>query len=231
MTPTLDAASSSDRSRRAPTSHRGWWPHVAEEDLAPASHHDAAAGGPLLAAVDAMGILRTLLGKDTTTDILELLKEQHKEVDELFARIEQGGSDRQVLFIELANKLAAHAAAEEQVFYPSVMSKETSYLLHESVEEHVSIKRVLSDLLALRVDDVSFMARLAVLKEQVTHHAHKEEENKLFPKLRRALTSDERAALGNEFLVLFEGLMQSQPYKNVPDETMAPAQLPSISSR
>jgi hemerythrin superfamily protein len=176
-----------------------------------------------------MGILRTLLGKDTTTDILELLKEQHKEVDELFARIEQGSEDRQMLFTELADKLAAHAAAEEKVFYPAVMSRETSYLLHESVEEHVSIKRVLSDLLALDVDDDSFMARLSVLKEQVSHHAHKEEENKLFPKLRRALTSDERAALGNEFLVLFEELMRSHPYQNVANEAKTPAQLPTIS--
>jgi hemerythrin superfamily protein len=184
--------------------------------------------GLALAALDSMGIIRTLLGKDTTTDILELLEQQHKEVDELFARLESSKGDRQALFLELADKLAAHAAAEEKVFYPSVMTTETSDLLHESVEEHVSIKRVLTDLLALGTDDPAFMARLSVLKEQVTHHAHKEEESKLFPKLRSALTRDERAALGNEFLVLFEDLMRTHPYKNVPSETVAPAKLPSV---
>ena len=178
-----------------------------------------------------MGILRTLLGNDTTTDILELLEAQHKEVDELFARLEQGEGDRRALFTELADKLAAHAAAEEKVFYPSVMTNDTSDLLHESVEEHLSIKRVLADLIAMNVDDDSFKAALSVLKEQVAHHAHEEEEPNLFPKVRSALTSDERAALGNEFLVVFEELMQSHPYKNVPNETQNPAQLPSPSRR
>jgi len=178
-----------------------------------------------------MGILRTLLGKDTTTDVLELLEAQHKEVDELIARLEQGEGDRRALFTELADKLAAHASAEEKVFYPAVMTNDTSDLLHESVEEHLSIKRVLADLIAMNVDDVSFKASLSVLKEQVSHHAHEEEEQKLFPKLRAAMTRDERAALGNEFLVAFEQLMQSHPYKNVPNETQAAAQLPSPSRR
>jgi hemerythrin superfamily protein len=178
-----------------------------------------------------MGILRTLLGKDTTTDVLELLEAQHKEVDELIARLEQGDGDRRALFTELADKLAAHASAEEKVFYPSVMTNDTSDLLHESVEEHLSIKRVLADLIAMNVDDDSFKATLSVLKEQVSHHAHKEEEQKLFPKLRAAMTRDERAALGNEFLVAFEQLMQSHPYKNVPNETQVAAQLPSPSRR
>jgi hemerythrin superfamily protein len=176
-----------------------------------------------------MGIIRTILGKDTTTDVLELLAAQHKEVDELFLQLEQGGGDRRALFTELADKLAAHAAAEERVFYPAVMSRDTGDLLRESVEEHLSIKRVLADLIAMNVDDPSFLATLTVLKEQVAHHAHKEEEAKLFPKLKSAMTGDERAALGNEYLVLFEELMQSHPYKNVPAETTAPARLPSIS--
>jgi hemerythrin superfamily protein len=178
-----------------------------------------------------MGILRSLLGKDTTTDIFELLEAQHKEVDELFARLESGDGDRRALFVELADKLAAHAAAEEKVFYPSVMSADTGDILYESVEEHVSIKRVLYDILDKRPDDDAFMAKLAVLKEQVSHHAHKEEENKLFPKLRGTMSSDERAALGNEFLALFEELMTSHPARNVPHEIQAPAPLPPVPSR
>jgi hemerythrin superfamily protein len=178
-----------------------------------------------------MGILRTLLGKDTTTDVLELLEAQHREVDELFLQLEQGNGDRLAVFTELADKLAAHASAEEAIFYPSVMSKETSDLLHESVEEHLSVKRVLTDLLGMDLEDESFKAKLSVLKEQVTHHAHKEEEAKLFPKVLVALSRDERAALGNEFLVKFEELMQSHSYKNIANETQAAAPLPPAPRR
>ena len=81
-----------------------------------------------------MGILRKLFGKETTTDVLELLASQHAEVDSLFERIEKGEGDRGALFTELADKLAAHATAEEKVFYPAVMAKQTKELLQEAVE-------------------------------------------------------------------------------------------------
>lgn len=173
-----------------------------------------------------MGIVRTLLGKDTTTDVLELLTAQHREVDMLIAQIEAEEGDVKVAFAELANKLAAHAAVEEQLFYPAVMAMETNELLHEAVEEHLAIKRVLADMLMLRLDEPSFKAKLAVLKEEVTHHAHREEEGKLFPKVRSLMNHDERAALGNEVLVKFEELLQAQPANNVPRETKTAAALP-----
>jgi hypothetical protein len=171
-----------------------------------------------------MGTAKT--SKTMTTDVLELLTAQHQEVDDLIEKLEQGDGDRRALFTELADKLAAHATVEEKIFYPSVMAEETSELLHESVEEHLAIKRVLSDLITMKVDDDEFAAKLSVLKEEVSHHAHEEEEEKLFPKLRASMSSDELAALGNEVLAMFEQLMQSHPYKNVPGETQAAAPLP-----
>jgi hemerythrin superfamily protein len=175
-----------------------------------------------------MGLLRKLFGKHTTTDVLELLTSQHTEVDELIARIENRDGNIRALFTELADKLAAHATVEEKLFYPSVMAKDTQGQLREAVEEHLSIKRLLADLIALTPGDDAFFAKLKVLKEQLTHHAHREEEAKLFPKVRNLLSADERAALGNELLVMFEDLMQSHPYKNVPAETDAAARLPGL---
>ena len=173
-----------------------------------------------------MGFLRKLFRREVTTDVLELLASQHMEVDALFEAIEKGKGNRRALFTELADKLAAHATVEEKLFYPAVMAKKTDDLLKESVEEHLSIKRVLADMIAMRVDDDHFLAKLKVLKEQVSHHAHKEEEAKLFPKVKSMMTSDERAALGNEVLVMFEDLMLSHPYRNVPAETDEAAPLP-----
>jgi len=174
-----------------------------------------------------MGMLRNLFGKGTTTDVLELLESQHKEVDELIARIENRDGNIRALFTELADKLAAHATVEEKVFYPAVMAADTEKQLREAVEEHLSVKRLLADLIILKPGEDAFFAKLKVLKEQVGHHAHKEEEAKLFPKVKAMFSSDERAALGNEVLVMFEELMQSHPYKNVPAETTAAARLPS----
>jgi len=175
-----------------------------------------------------MGLLRKLFGKDTTTDVLELLAAQHKEVDELIAKLEHGSGPRRALLMQLADKLAAHATVEEKLFYPAVMARETEDQLHEAVEEHLALKRLLADMVDMRLDDDSFHAKLSVLKEQVTHHAHEEEEQKLFPKVKSLLTADERAALGNEVLVMFEELMQGHPAQNVPAETAEAAKLPSV---
>lgn len=175
-----------------------------------------------------MGILRKLFGKTTTTDIIEVLTMQHAEVDALIMAIEKGSGNKRALFTELADKLAAHAAVEEQVFYPAIMAKQTEDQLHEAVEEHLSVKRLLADLITLSPSDDAFDAKLKVLKEQVQHHAHKEEEGKLFPKVKKLFSSDERAAIGNEYLVMFEEMMQSHPYKHVPAETAAAAELPSL---
>ncbi|HUS28815.1 MAG TPA: hemerythrin domain-containing protein [Kofleriaceae bacterium] len=175
-----------------------------------------------------MGLLRKLFGKDTTTDVLELLTSQHTEVDDLFARIEKRDGNVRALFTQLADKLAAHATVEEKIFYPAIMAKGTEDKLREAVEEHLSMKRLLADLIALSPDDDAFDAKLKVLKEQVGHHAHKEEEAKLFPQVKDMLSADERAALGNELLVMFEELMLSHPYKNLPAETRTAARLPSV---
>jgi hemerythrin superfamily protein len=156
---------------------------------------------------------------------LDLLTDQHAEVDALFERFERGGDDRQAVFDELADKLAAHATIEEKLFYPRVLSGHTSDLLHEAVEEHLAIKRILADLIALELDSDEFMPKLAVLKEQVSHHAHEEEEAKLFPILRASLDTDELAGLGNELLVLFEDLITSKPRWHVPQETGEAASL------
>jgi hemerythrin superfamily protein len=176
-----------------------------------------------------MGMIKKMLGREMSTDVLDLLTAQHADVDALFEQLmDNQGSDRRAAFSELANKLAAHATVEERIFYPAVMTRDTHALLHESVEEHLAIKRVLADLLALRLDDESFAAKLKVLKESVAHHAHEEEENKLFPLVKDAMTGDERGALGNEVLVMFEDLMQAQPSASVPAETKMAASLPPL---
>lgn len=169
----------------------------------------------------AVALLTSMDKSKSPTHALELLTAQHDEVDELFAMIEKAkdGERKRAYFEELADKLAAHAKIEEVHFYPSVNSKETRDLVVESVEEHLSMKRMLADLLELDVEDEHFDAKLSVLKEQVEHHAREEEEGKLFPHVKKLLSADELAALGGEMLALFEELLEHAPRKDVPGET------------
>jgi hemerythrin superfamily protein len=161
----------------------------------------------------------------TETNVLDLLTSHHAEVDALIAKIEKG-KDAKASFQEMADKLAAHATIEEKIFYPAVMSKKLDDLLHESVEEHLEIKRVLADMLRLDVGSDEFKAKLNVLKENLTHHAHEEEEDKMFPMLRKSMSEDELAAIGNQCLVMFEDLLPQHPSRNIPNETKKAAELP-----
>lgn len=180
-----------------------------------------------------MGILNRLHGRarGITTDITEILAEQHQQVDELIEQLENGEGNRREVFAALADNLAAHALVEEQVFYPAITAKDTKGELLEAVEEHLAIKRILADMITMRLDDDHFIAKLSVLKEQVAHHAHEEEEKELFPKVREMMSIDERAALGNEYLAKFEEVLATHPLRNVPSDTAAAASLPPLRRR
>jgi hypothetical protein len=161
-------------------------------------------------------------------DATQLLQEQHTEVDNLIARIEKAeGAQKRQLFEQLADKVAAHAEIEEKIFYPAAMAKQTEDLLLESVEEHLSVKRVLADMLSVDVDDHHFDAKLSVLKEQLRHHAHDEEEKELFPKVRTLLSKDELDGLGGEMAATFAALVEKAPRKVVPSQTRSAATLPA----
>lgn len=177
-----------------------------------------------------MATAELLVMKNEPVDALELLEMQHEEVESLIEEIESSddADEKQALFIELADKLAAHATIEEKIFYPAMMHERTRELLVESTEEHLSVKRLLADMLAMDMKDEHFDAKLSVLKEQVRHHAHDEEEDELFPKVRKLLAKDDLAAIGNDMLAMYVMLLETEPRKRVPSETAHAAPLDAM---
>lgn len=162
-------------------------------------------------------------------DAIKLLKSQHDEVEALFAKFEKSGNDdeKEEIFKKIADSLAAHATIEEKVFYPAAYGEheeELEDMLREAVEEHLSIKRVIADLLETGPDDEGFAAKMKVLKEQVEHHVE-EEEGELFPKAKKEIAAEELEAMGGEMEEMFEALIPGEPRMDVPEETDAPAPL------
>lgn len=165
----------------------------------------------------------TVKPRQSTIDALDLLVEQHDKVDRLIEDIENEPliERKQFLFDELADNVAAHAMMEEKLFYPTVRAAQTQEILLDT--EHAGIKRVLSELLKTDVDDDRFDGMLAVLQEEIEHHAREEEEQILFPKLRRLMSAEQLAALGTEMLALFGRLMAHRSRMQVPRQTAASA--------
>lgn len=136
-----------------------------------------------------------------TTDAVDLLVRQHRHLEALLKTLTADAPPalRSERLQSAGDELAMHLSAEEQVFYPAVHAKRTEDILLESLEEHLSLKRLLADLLALDPGDPTFTPKCKVLREQVEHH-HGEEEEHLFPKVLKLLPADRRAQLGQQML-------------------------------
>ena len=136
-------------------------------------------------------------------DAVDLLVEQHRlleaQLESLVTAV--GEEARRASLAEVGDHLGVHLASEEEVFYPAVRAQRTEDDLLESLEEHLSLKRLLADLLTLHPADETFQPKCKVLREQSVHH-HKEEEEHLFPRVRDMLDAQERERLGREMLEL-----------------------------
>jgi len=158
---------------------------------------------------------------------IDLLKAQHEEVKGLLAKIEEEGTGEraEALFQEIADNLAAHATIEEKIFYPAAYESQTEDLLKEAVEEHLSIKRLVADLLEMTPEDDNFTAKITVLQEQVEHHVE-EEEGELFKSAKKDLGAGRLKELGEQMEAMFEEAMAGNPSDEIPKETKKAASLP-----
>ena len=123
-------------------------------------------------------------------DAVKLLKADHKEVSDLVEKYENGrlSKDRKIAVAkQICLALTVHAQIEEEIFYPAAReaTRDGEDLLDEAEVEHGSIKELIAAIENGSLDDELFDARVKVLGEYVKHHV-KEEENELFPKVRKS---------------------------------------------
>src|SRR3954453_10011699 len=100
---------------------------------------------------------------------LIVLKQDHKNVEELFSRFEHLDAADVATKRHVADKiiehLSIHAAVEEQVFYPAVRaaSEDAADVVLEGLEEHHVVKWTLSELEGLAATDERFDPKMRVL--------------------------------------------------------------------
>ncbi len=162
----------------------------------------------------------------TAMEATRLLKSQHEEVNTLFAKFEKASSavEKEQIFTRIADNLAAHCTIEEKIFYPSVFVEDLEDKLEEAVEEHLAAKRVIADLLEMDPSDKQYSAKVKVLQEEIEHHVQEEEEE-LFPQVRKEFQAVELNAMGEAMSEMFDQLMLTSPRNSVPAETAHAAPL------
>lgn len=143
-------------------------------------------------------------------DAIKLLTDQHRQLESQMKTTVQAQQPkaRAAALARVGDDLTKHVTSEEEVFYPAVKAAGTEDVLLESLEEHLSLKRLLADLLTLDPEAETWEAKFKVLKEQTEHH-HEEEEENLFPKVRKMMDAARLDALGQEMLALQQRLQQS----------------------
>lgn len=110
-------------------------------------------------------------------DAIALLKEDHRQVEQLFAQYDQAGPDqKRELVRRICKALTIHAMIEEELFYPACrVGLEEEDLLDDAQVEHDSAKLLIAGLEQGAADDRYRDAKVRVLAEQVKHHVAEEE--------------------------------------------------------
>ncbi|KIZ16085.1 hemerythrin domain-containing protein [Streptomyces natalensis] len=135
-------------------------------------------------------------------DIIEELTSDHREAEEVFRQITMlpsGHQDRKRLIDHLTIDLVRHSVAEEQYLYPTVRERlpQGAALADKEIGDHSAVEKLLKRLEGCAADDPQLDQLFMAVKEAVTSHVE-DEENHLFPQLRRACSPEELAKLGDK---------------------------------
>jgi hypothetical protein len=125
-----------------------------------------------------MPIAKTPTPRARRTDAIALLKADHRQVEQWFAKFEKstGKAEKQQLASRICEALTIHTAIEEEIFYPAFLAatgdKEKH---HEAVIEHAGAKKLIAEIRGMSSDEDYFDAKVNVLSEMIKHHVKEEE--------------------------------------------------------
>ncbi len=130
------------------------------------------------------------MAEDKKMDAIALLKDDHRTVEDLFARFEKASGDdkKREIAEQICLELSVHTAIEEEIFYPACEGKVEEDLLKESFVEHDGAKVLVAEIMAGSPEDSFYDSKVKVLQEQIEHHVEEEEKRVegLFSQARKA---------------------------------------------
>jgi hemerythrin superfamily protein len=124
---------------------------------------------------------------------IQLLKQDHRTVEDLFEEFEQASksSDKRSIAKEICMELTIHAMIEEEIFYPAVKDVVDEEIYGEAHVEHDGAKVLIAEIMASDPEDEFYDARVKVLSEMIKHHVKEEEQRDgMFAQARRGKAVD-----------------------------------------
>ena len=127
-------------------------------------------------------------------DVTKLIEQEHRQVEALFDSFRESGETG--VLTKLCDELDAHAAAEEEAFYPMVREDVPSgkKLTDEAKDEHGEARQLIGRI--RRTSDPDHVVELVNDLEQAVNHHVVDEEEEVLPSARRALAEDQLVAAG-----------------------------------
>jgi hemerythrin superfamily protein len=156
---------------------------------------------------------------------VDLLVQDHETVERLFAQFEElterAEKGQQELAERITRELVTHAAIEEQLFYPAVRAAlpDLDLDVREGLEEHHVAETLLAEIQSMDSTHERFRPKVLVLIEAVRHHVE-EEEQELFPEVRKGMDEDLLLELGEE-MEKAKAMAPTRPHPHSPDEPPA----------
>ncbi len=146
-------------------------------------------------------------------DAIALLKQQHREVDELFDRIQHADeSEKITLMGQICERLTLHAMIEERHFYPFCMRMGIQDMVDHSMHEHAEVKQLIAELLQMKRHDPMIDQNVHKLMMSVQTHV-KEEESILFPRLMSIASDEALQSVGMEMQRTMDEMSQQELLK------------------
>lgn len=156
----------------------------------------------------------------TGRDVISVLTGDHREVEEMFVRIEQlapGSPERKRLADLVVRELVRHAEAEEVYVYPAFRRflPDGDAIADREIDEHSAAERSMKELERLGADDPAFDRLLAQLMTEVREHVA-EEEGDYFPLLAAHAPAADLETLGRAVTTV-KKVVPTRPHPATPD--------------
>ncbi|MFF2144746.1 hemerythrin domain-containing protein [Kitasatospora sp. NPDC058190] len=157
-------------------------------------------------------------------NVIDELMTDHREVEEMFARIQAmtaGGQQLRDMVDEVTIELVRHSVAEEQYLYPAVREhiQGGDRLADKEIADHGRVEKILKQLEKTDIDDAQMSPLLQRLMDEVAAHVQ-DEENKLFPMLRQACTPQQLDDLGDK-IRRAKSMAPTRPHPSAPSTPTA----------
>jgi len=125
--------------------------------------------------------------------------DKHRKLLEQLGETQGDGDERRALFDALRKELQAHAAAEEESLYATMLANpELRDEARHSVSEHKEIDDYLGELVEIEMRSSAWLTKFKELRHRYLHHIDEEEEE-MFTSAAKTLSAETEKKLAEVF--------------------------------